>query len=143
MPVPGDTGFLCHNAPTMTYLLLKYAHTVAAVATISGFLLRGYWMLTGSAKLQHRITKTAPHVVDSVLLLAGIAMLWILNFNPFTQPWLLAKFAGLLAYILLGTVAIKRGSTKRVRATAFVAAVATFAYIAGVALAKSPLSWLA
>lgn len=126
----------------MSYVLLKYTHTIAAVATISGFLLRGYWMLTGSARLQHRVTKVGPHVVDAVLLLAGIGMLWILHLNPFAQSWLLAKFAGLLAYIVLGTIAIKRGRTKPIRATAFVAAVAAFAYIAGVALSKSPLSWL-
>ena len=125
------------------YLILKYAHTIAAVATITGFLLRGYWMLTGSARLQRGITKVAPHVIDTLLLLAGIAMLWILHLNPLTQPWLLAKFAGLFAYIVLGTIAIKRGRTPQIRAVAFVAAVAAFAYIAGVALSKSPLSWLA
>ena len=38
----------------MVYLILKYVHTVAAVATISGFVLRGYWMLTESALLQRR-----------------------------------------------------------------------------------------
>ena len=126
----------------MSYALLKVTHTIAAVATISGFLLRGYWMLTGSAWLQHRVTKVAPHVVDALLLTVGIAMLWILHLNPFTQGWLLAKFAGLFAYIVLGAIALKRGRTKRIRTIAFVAAVATFAYIAGVALAKSPLSWL-
>ncbi len=126
----------------MSYALVKVTHTIAAVATISGFLLRGVWMLRESNLLQHRVTRTVPHAIDALLLLTGLGMLWTLRLNPLTQPWLLAKFAGLLVYILLGTIAIKRGPTKQVRTIAFVAAVATFAYIGGAALAKSPLSWL-
>jgi hypothetical protein len=34
--------------------------------------------------------------------------------NPLDQPWLLAKIIGLLAYIGLGTVALKRGKTKAI-----------------------------
>ncbi|MCG8369228.1 MAG: SirB2 family protein [Proteobacteria bacterium] len=126
----------------MTFLAIKYLHTIAAVVTISGFLLRGYWMLTESGLLHHRVTRTAPHVVDAVLFAAGLAMLWILHLNPFVHAWLVAKFIGLAVYVVLGTIAIKRGPTKRIRAVALVAAVAAFAYVAGVALAKSPLSWL-
>ncbi len=126
----------------MTYLVLKYIHTIAAVLTISGFVLRGYWMFAGSEVLQRRVTRTAPHFVDAVFFLAGVGMLWILRMNPFTQDWLLAKFAGIVAYIVIGSIAIKRGSTIQVRAIAFVAAVSTFAYIVGVALTKSPFSWL-
>ena len=127
----------------MLYLTLKYLHTIAAIATILGFVLRGYWMLIESDKLGHPVTRIAPHIVDTVFLLAGVAMIWMLHLNPLNQPWLLAKFAGLFAYVLLGTIAIKRGPTKQVRTIAFVGAVSVFAYIAGVALSKSPLSWLA
>ena len=124
------------------YLILKYVHVLAAIATISGFILRGFWMLQESEKLQHRVTKVAPHVVDTVFLLAGVGMIWLLHLNPLTQTWLLAKFAGLIVYILLGTIAIKRGSTKQLRTLAFVGAIAVFAYVGGVALTRSPLSWL-
>ena len=62
----------------MTYLLIKNLHTVAAIVTITGFILRGYWMMTGSGKLQHRVTRIAPHIVDTVFLLSGIAMLVML-----------------------------------------------------------------
>lgn len=127
----------------MIYLIIKNLHALSAVVTIAGFVLRGYWMVTGSDKLQHPVTRTAPHVVDTVFLLSGIAMLVILSLDPFSQGWLVAKFAGLIAYILLGTVAIRRGSTLRIRIIAFVGALSVFAYIVGVALSKSPASWLA
>ena len=127
----------------MTYIALKYLHVIAGLTTITGFMLRGYWMYTESERLQRRVTKVAPHIVDTVFLLSGVGLVWMLHLNPLTQPWLLAKFSGLIAYILLGTIAIKRGPTKAVRTMALVGAVAAFAYIAGVALAKSPLSWIA
>jgi len=125
------------------YLLLKIVHIVCAIATISGFLLRVYLMLVGSALLQHKVTRVAPHVVDTLFLLAGIAMLVVLSLNPFTQPWLLAKFGGLIVYILLGTMAIKRGPTLQIRVLAAVGAVSVFAYIGGVAMTHSIASWLA
>ena len=125
----------------MTYTIIKLLHTAAALVTITGFLLRGYWMLRESPLLQARMTKIAPHIVDALLLLAGIAMLSMLHLNPFTQSWLLAKFAGLLVYIVLGSIAIKRGKTKQSRTVAFVGAVAAFAYVIGVAVTKSPLGW--
>jgi len=126
----------------MDYLPIRNLHTLAALLTISGFMLRGYWMVTRSARLEHRMTRTLPHIVDTIFLLSGIAMLLKLSLNPLTQNWLLAKFAGLIAYILLGTVAIRRGSTMQIRMFAFVGALSAFAYIVGVALSKSAASWL-
>lgn len=126
----------------MAYLFLKSLHAIAGAVTISGFVLRGYWMMTRSDKLQWKTTRIAPHVIDTLFLLSGVALVMLLQLQPFSQPWLLAKFAGLIIYIVLGTVAIKRGSTMQIRVLAFVAALATFAYIVGVAVAKSPASWL-
>jgi uncharacterized membrane protein SirB2 len=127
----------------LTYLLIKSLHMFSALATISGFMLRGYWMMSQSDKLELRITRIAPHVIDTVFLLSGIAMVWLLQLDAFSQPWLLAKFAGLIVYVVLGTIAIKRGPTMQIRIIAFVSALAVFAYIVGVAISKSPASWLA
>jgi hypothetical protein len=46
--------------------------------------------------------------------------------------------AALLVYIVLGTIALKRGRSPAVRAGAFAAALAAFGYIVGVALTKDP-----
>ena len=126
----------------LTYLLIKSLHMITAVATISGVVLRGYWMMIGSEKLQLKVVRIAPHIIDTLFVLSGIVLVSILQLNAFTAPWLLAKFAGLIAYIVLGTIAIKRGPTLQIRIITFVAAIAVFAYIIGVAVAKSPASWL-
>jgi uncharacterized membrane protein SirB2 len=54
------------------------------------------------------------------------------------QAWLSVKVGALLLYIVLGSIALKRGRSKPVRAAAYVAALATFAYIVGVAVTKNP-----
>lgn len=126
----------------MTYVFIKSLHMITGVATISGFVLRGYWMMNQSSKLQLKVTRIAPHVIDTLFLLSGMALVSMLHLNAFSEAWLLAKFAGLIVYIVLGTFAIKRGPTLQIRIVAFVGALAVFAYIVGVALAKSPASWL-
>lgn len=125
------------------YSLVKLVHISSAVLSVSGFTLRVFWMLTDSVLLTHRVTRIAPHVVDSVLLLSGIGLVWILRLQVSAQPWLLVKLPAVLLYILLGMIALRRGRTRRARASAYVLALATFCYIAGVALSKSVLSWLA
>jgi len=125
------------------YNTLKWVHAGAALLTISGFALRGYWMMTDSPKLRQRWVRVLPHLLDTVLLLAGIGLVVTLDLQVMQNPWLLVKIAALIAYILLGTIALKRGKTRRIRTTALVLAVMTFGYIVGVALTKSMLSWLA
>ena len=125
------------------YLTVKTLHTAFACLTISGFLVRGFWMLRGSPLLRHRMTRIAPHVIDTLFLASGIALIVEINLPILHSGWLLAKLVGLVAYIGLGMVALRFGRTLKTRSAAFVAAVAVFAYIAGVALAKSPASWFA
>lgn len=125
------------------YTTLKLVHMTAATLTISGFMLRGFWMLSDSAILQHRLVRVLPHIVDTAFLLAGIGLIMSLQLPVLLPGWLQIKLAGLLLYIVLGTIALKRGKTKRIRAIAFVLALFTFAYVAGVAISKSAASWLA
>ena len=125
------------------YETLKLIHICAATLTILGFTLRGYWMLVDSPMLERRWVGIAPHAVDTVFLLSGVGLIIVLGSVLLKQPWLLAKFAALVGYILLGTIALKRGRTKTIRTIALVGALLTFAYIVGVALTKSLSSWAA
>ena len=125
------------------YSFLLTTHAACALLTISGFILRGYWMLQGSPLLRHTVTRVAPHVVDALFLASGIALIVEIRLAVLQNGWLLAKFAGLLLYIALGMIALRFGRSRETRMTAFIAAIAVFAYIVGAALSKSPASWLA
>ena len=123
----------------MDYLAIKHLHMGCAGLSIAMFLLRGTWMLQGSSMLQRRWVKIVPHLVDTVLLGSAITLAVISHQSPFAQPWLGAKVVALVLYIVLGTIALKRGRTLRIRAIAFGAALATFAYIVMVAVTRQVL----
>lgn len=123
----------------MDYSALKHLHMTLAVSSGALFLVRGLWMLSGSAHLRRRWVGIVPHAIDTLLLASAIGLAAWSGQYPLQQPWLTAKVVALAAYIGLGTVALKRGRTKQARALAFVAALACFAYILAVAVTKNPL----
>lgn len=122
----------------MSYLALKHLHVTCVVLSGLGFCLRGGWMLVGSPLSQHRLTRVLPHIVDSLLLGSALSMAWMSGQYPFVNGWLTAKFFGLLAYILLGMMALKRGRTLEIRRRYFGLALLVYAYIVGVALSRNP-----
>ena len=124
----------------MDYIFLKYVHVSCVILSGCGFVLRGVWMLADSPLLRQRWVKVFPHVVDTALLASAIALAIISSQYPLAQSWLTAKVIGLIAYILCGAIALKRGKTKTVRAVFFVVALLIFAYIVLVALNRSPLA---
>jgi uncharacterized membrane protein SirB2 len=123
----------------MSYLALKHLHVACVVLSGLGFTLRGWWMLNDSPRLKARLVRVAPHVIDSLLLGSALVMVWQSSQYPFAQSWLTAKFFGLLAYILCGTMALKRAKTKGRRVVFLVLALLAYAYIIGVALTRNPL----
>lgn len=127
----------------MDYTILRLLHIGTVYVTLALFLLRGVWMLLDSPSLRQRWVRVLPHVNDTLLLVAAIGLVVVAEINPLDQPWILAKIIGLLAYIGLGTVALKRGRTKAIRAKAFIAALGVFAYIVAVAVTKQVVPGLA
>ena len=110
-----------------------------AILSITGFVIRGYWMMRSSPLSEHRFTKIAPHIIDTLFLVTGIAMVINLQLAVLENHWLLAKFAGLLVYIVLGAIALRRGRTLRIRVIAFAGALIAFTYIVITAITKSPI----
>jgi len=125
----------------MGYLVVKQVHVICAVLSIAGFALRGALMMRNSALLQSKLARVAPHVIDTLLLGSAIALAWQSAQYPFAQGWLTAKLLALVAYILLGTVALKRGRSMAVRMAAFWLALLTVLYIFAVALTRDPLGF--
>jgi uncharacterized membrane protein SirB2 len=120
------------------YLWLRSIHLSCVVLTFAGFLLRGGWMLSGSQRLNHRLSRTLPDLIDSLLLISAVGLAVRLHQYPLQQAWLTAKLGGLLSYILLGSIALRRGRTRAIRAAALAGAILAFAYILAVALTRDP-----
>ena len=122
------------------YLIIKNAHITFAVISISLFILRAFWSVTESAKLQQRRAKIVPHINDTLLLSCAVYLMMTTGQYPFADHWLTAKFIALLVYIATGTIAIKRGKTAGMRLLFSLLAISTFSYIVAVAVTRTP--WL-
>lgn len=125
------------------YFAIKGVHVWSVALSLALFALRGGLMLADSARLSWLPLRVLPHVVDTVLLTSALMLTTIVRQYPFANGWLTAKVLGLVAYVVLGSVALRRGRTKGVRTIALAGAAAAAAYIVGTALhhGPNPLRW--
>lgn len=120
------------------YFPILVTHVTCAIASLLFFIVRGSWMISDSSMLQRPLVRIAPHFVDTILLISAVFLTLILEQYPFINGWLTAKFLALVVYIILGTIALKRGRTKAIRIAAFTASIGMFIYIVMVALSHDP-----
>jgi uncharacterized membrane protein SirB2 len=128
---------------TEYYLVLRNLHIGCAIATIALFVLRGALMLADSPRLHGTVLRYLPHAVDTVLLTTALMLTTVIRQYPFSTGWLTMKVVLLVAYIVLGSIALKRGRTKAIRIAAFVAALATIGFLVSVARVHHPLGLFA
>jgi uncharacterized membrane protein SirB2 len=115
------------------YGLVKHIHMSAASLSLLGFMLRGYWMLRESPLLQAKLSKILPHIIDTALLASAI---YLFQAYSLDVNWITAKIALLVAYIITGTIAIKRGKTKTTRVIALIVSIAIILSIFAIAAIK-------
>lgn len=113
--------------------LVKTIHIATVLLSISGFFMRGIWMMLDSPRLQQRWVKIVPHVNDTILLTTGIILAVMVQQYPLVHGWLTAKLIALLLYIGLGFATLRFGKTKRQKLITWLAALLVFAYMLGVA----------
>ena len=116
--------------------MLKSIHVTLACLTAVGFVLRGLWSIFDSPLRQERWVRIAPHVVDTLLLAAGVTLAVRIGAS-LGDAWLAAKMTALLAYIGFGVLTM-RGPTRPLRTLGFVCALGTLAYLFAVAYSRSP-----
>jgi len=127
------------------YAEIKWVHIAAVLSSGALFAMRGAVMLAGARWYMAAPLRYLSYTIDTVLLTAALMLATILHQYPFVHGWLTAKVLLLLVYVVLGSYALKRGSTRAVRARAYVAALLVFAFIISVARAHDPrgvFAWL-
>ncbi len=122
------------------FIILKSIHVTAVILTISMFLTRIVWMFRGSKHLHHPVVRILPHVNDTVLFFSALGTAALLGQYPFVNSWLTAKVFALLAYIALGSIALKSGQRKSRAIIALGGALISFGYILLVATCHDPLA---
>src|SRR5690606_6924172 len=124
------------------YPQVKHAHIGLALASVALFALRGAAVQLGMRWPRARPTRLASYAIDTGLLAAGLALVAILPGGVFANGWLAAKLALLVVYVVLGVYAMRRARSRTGRALCYLAALATFAMIYGIARAHHPLGYL-
>ncbi len=111
-------------------------HVLLAYLTVIGFVMRSVWAFSGSPWLQRKPVKILPHVIDTLLLACGLALVFNLGYS-LTSGWLAAKLLALLAYIGFGVMTLRAGDVTW-RLVGFGGAICSVGYIFLVALNRHP-----
>ena len=115
--------------------LLKEFHVAFAYLTVASFVARGLLSIADSPARNAKWIRIAPHIIDTFVLLFGIALAVTLSLSPLANGWLMAKIVGLVAYIGFGVMAM-RARSKPLKILGFVLAIASVGYIFAVAYSK-------
>lgn len=121
------------------YVQIRQVHIAAALTSGGLFLLRGLGIIGfGAAWPMWAPVRYLSYTVDTVLLTAALMLMTIVHQYPFVQAWLTVKVLLIVAYIVLGSFALKRGKTGKARLGYYLAALLVFGFIYTVARAHNP-----
>jgi uncharacterized membrane protein SirB2 len=125
------------------YLEIRLLHVGCVALSGTLFTVRGLMRIADLSSANQPALRWISYVIDSTLLGSAIFLTVIVRQYPFINAWLTTKVLLLLAYIGLGMMALKGARTRTSRTAAFIAALLTFGYIIGVAIAHDPACWIA
>ena len=123
------------------YLTVKTIHISLVAVSVIIFFSRGIMMLLKNPMYRHRIFRFIPPVVDTLLMVSGIALMLLIEQYPANQPWLMVKLSALIIYIILGILALNRIDNFRIQMFSFIAASLTILFMYSLARTHQPLGW--
>ena len=123
------------------YPQIREVHILAASTSGGLFALRGACAIAGMRWPRAAPVRYASYAIDTTLLTAALMLVTILPHGMFANGWLTAKLVLVFAYVVLGVLAMRRGRTRRIRAACYIAALAAFGLVVGIARMHQPLGW--
>jgi uncharacterized membrane protein SirB2 len=84
------------------YLLIKHAHIIFVMLSISGFIARSLFCFIKGKGTLPKWARILPHINDTLLLSCGVYLAFLLRLNPIEMHWFGLKLICLLFYIFLG-----------------------------------------
>ncbi|MEG0099376.1 MAG: SirB2 family protein, partial [Citrobacter sp.] len=87
-----------------TFSVLLNVHLISIALSVGLLTLRFWWRYSDARLASARWTRVIPPVIDTVLLLSGVALIAKTHILPFTAQgtWLTEKLFGVIIYIVLG-----------------------------------------
>lgn len=124
------------------YPQIKLLHIACVLASGALFMARGALIQSGrDGVAQWLPVRWLSYAIDTTLLTAALMLVAMLPHGLYANGWLTVKLALLVAYVALGVLALRRSRTPRLRTLCYVAALATYLYMLGVARMHHPLGW--
>lgn len=124
------------------YPEIRLTHVGFVTASGTLFAVRAAATVAGARWSASKSARRASWLIDTGLLVAALLLLHILQLNPFVVPWLAAKLTLLIAYIGLGTMALRRARSIPGRIVWSLAALACFGMMVSIARTHDPLGFL-
>lgn len=121
------------------YPEIKLVHIASVLASVGLFVVRAAGLLAGQRWPRALAVRGLSWSIDTVLLTAALMLVAILPAALFANQWLTVKLVALVLYIGLGHRALAASTPNAARLVWAVAALASFAYMVGVARAHHPL----
>ncbi|WP_286232789.1 SirB2 family protein [Thalassotalea sediminis] len=116
--------------------MFKHLHMTLAALSVALFTLRFIWTLLASKQLEKKWVKVAPHVIDTFLLLAGIALMVQVGWNPLDHTWLAEKLLAVVFYILTAYYTLKLARNRLMQVIGYIGALGWIVLVVRLALAK-------
>ena len=120
------------------YFALKHLHLVLIASAVLMFMLRFYWVQTGSGRAYSGQIMKVSGWLNGLVVLSGVLLCMVLDLNPLNNgiPWLSEKLSAVLAVAFLGMMALRLARSNSIRRFAFLGALGWIFFIAKLAVQK-------
>ena len=124
------------------YPQIKNLHISMVLLSGTLFAVRGIGVLARARWPMSPALRWSSYAIDTTLLTAALMLLTLLPWAMFANGWLATKLVLLVAYVALGSLALGRGRSARMRGWCYGAALLVYVAIIGIDRAHHPLGWL-
>ncbi|HDU8490750.1 TPA: SirB2 family protein [Aeromonas hydrophila] len=120
------------------YFAIKHLHLLLIGLAVLMFMLRFYWLQTGSSRAASARTLRLSGWLNGLVVLSGVLLCMVLDLNPFNNatPWLSEKLTAILVVAFLAMMALRLARSNGIRWFAFLGALGWVFFIAKLAVYK-------
>lgn len=120
------------------YFAIKHLHLLLISLAVLMFMLRFYWLQTGSNRAASARTLRLSGWLNGLVVLSGVLLCMVLDLNPLNNatPWLSEKLTAILVVAFLAMMALRLARSNGIRWFAFLGALGWVFFIAKLAVYK-------
>ncbi|WP_323931837.1 SirB2 family protein [Aeromonas hydrophila] len=120
------------------YFAIKHLHLLLIGLAVLMFMLRFYWLQTGSSRAASARTLRLSGWLNGLVVLSGVLLCMVLDLNPLNNatPWLSEKLTAILVVAFLVMMALRLARSNGIRWFAFLGALGWVFFIAKLAVYK-------